>query len=57
MEERRINVELDEQLHKQLKLACVATGMDLGEYVTSAVRNSVKNNRKLLEGISDVSKV
>ena len=54
-EQKRINIELDEHLHKRLKLACVATGMDLGVYVTMAVRESVRSNKKLLESVSNVS--
>ena len=51
MAQKRINVELDEQMHKQLKLACVATGLDLSAYLAFAVKESVKSNKKLLESV------
>ncbi len=39
----RINIELQDELHKEAKLACVKKGITLIEFVNQAIKEKLKS--------------
>ena len=42
---KRINVIVDEDLHKELKIASAITGVSIKQYVADAVREKMKKDK------------
>ena len=40
---KRISIEVDTEFHKQLKLLATLRGMSLQSYITTLIKNDMKN--------------
>ena len=43
---KRLNVSVDDDLHKQLKMAVAENGTTIGQYVTDAIAEKLENDKK-----------
>lgn len=44
----RINIWMDEELHKSLKIAAALKGVTVQQFVTDSIQNAVKRDNRLL---------
>lgn len=44
---KRLNVSVDDELHKQLKMAVAEQGSTIGQFVIEAITEKLENDRKL----------
>ncbi len=43
---KRINIAIDEALHKELKIAAAVNGITVKEYVARAIRDKLKSEKE-----------
>lgn len=41
---KRLNVSVDEDLHRQLKMAAAAHGITIGQFVSDAIREKIEKD-------------
>lgn len=46
---KRLNVSVDEELHKQLKIAVAADGTTIGQFVIEAIAEKLENDKQKRE--------
>lgn len=46
---KRINIAIDETLHKELKIAAAVNGTTLKEYVANAIKESLDKDKRKTE--------
>ncbi len=51
MKEKRINLKLSEQLHRQVKLIAILKGITINEYIEQAIEKSVKKDKSLIDSL------
>ena len=44
---KRLNVSVDDELHKQLKMAVAEQGSTIGQFVIEAITEKLENDKKL----------
>lgn len=43
---KRLNVSIDDELHKQLKMSVVESGTTIGQFVTEAIIEKLENEKQ-----------
>jgi len=49
MKKKHINIAVDEETHKEVKVLAILKGLTINQYVRELIKNGLKKDKKLLE--------